>query len=187
MKIYTVILTALAALAITACSTTQPANQTPANTANTANTVNQTNQAIIETKPAGTALSPTETLKALNEASRKKDTAAIKNYLSQGTLELLEQRAKEENKTVDEILKEEDDSQAEQLPETGGEKIEGDKATVEVKNPDTGAYEPFPLVKENGMWKVALDVYLKELEKRFADEMNEMPENSSNKPKANKR
>lgn len=183
MRIYIVILTAFAALAITACSTTQPTNQTVTNAANAAN---QTNQAAQETKPAESALSPAETLKALNEASGKKDAAAIKSYLSQGTLDLLNQQAAEQKKTVDEILQEDDDSQFQALPETRNEKIEGDRATVEVKNPVTGEYEPFPLVKENGMWKAALDVYLEELEKKFTEKMMQQPENSSEKPKADK-
>ena len=184
MRVYTVILTALAVLAITGCSTTTPpANQTATNAVNTAN---QTNQAIVETKSAEPTLSPTETLRALNEASRKKDTAAMKGYFSRGTLDLFNELAEKQKKTVDEILKEDDGSPLDELPETRNEKIEGDRATVEVKNPATGKYDPFPLVKENGMWKVALDVYLEELEKRFADEVDQLPQNSSEKPKANK-
>src|SRR5215210_2530052 len=130
MKIYIVILTILSVLAISACSTTEPANQTP----NASNTTTQANQGTVETKPAGSALSPTETLKALKEASKQKDTTAIKSYLSQGTLDLLKKEAEKQKKTVDEILKEEDDSQFQELPETRSEVISGDTATVEVKN-----------------------------------------------------
>lgn len=183
MRIYTVILTTLAALAVMGCSTTPPANQTSTGAVNTAN---QTNQQAAETKSANASLSPTETLKALNEASTKKDVEAVKSYLSQRTLDLIKQRAEEENRTVDEILKEDNGSPAPQVPETRGEKIEGDRATVEVKNPMTGAYEPFPLVKENGTWKVALDVYLEQLEERFEEEMIDPSANSPEKPNANK-
>ena len=183
MRIYTVILTAFAALAITACSTTPPANQTPATGANTAN---QANQAVVETKPAQPSLSPTETLRAFDEASRKKDAEAVKSYLSKGTLDLLNKRAEEQQKTVDEILKSGDDSPLDELPEMRNEKIEGDMATVEVQNIITGEYDVFPLVKENGVWKVALDVLAREYEKDVSEEINELPENSSEKPKANK-
>lgn len=176
MKIYTIILSAFVAFTITACSTTEQANQTP----NTVNTTTQTNQGTVETKPAQTALSPTETLMALNEASKKKDAAAIKNYLSQGTLDLFKKEAEKQKKTVDELLKEEDDSQFQELPQTRNEVISGDTATVEVKNTVTGEYEPFPLVKENGAWKAAIDVYVKNLE---AEAEKESKESESNKQK----
>ena len=174
MKIYTLILSAFVAFTIPACSTTEPANRAPG----VANMTTQTNQVPVETKPAGTALSPTETLKALKEASKQKDTTAIKSYLSQGTLDLFKQEAEKQNKTVDEMLKEEDDSQIQELPETRNEVISGDTATVEVKNTVTGEYEPFPLVRENGVWKAAIDKYVKNLQ---AEAEKEFKENESNK------
>jgi Domain of unknown function (DUF4878) len=184
MRIYTVILTAFAALAMTACSTTPPANQTPSNAANAVNQTNQ--QTARETKPAESALSPTETLRAFDEASRKKDTAAIKSYISQGTLDLLNKRAEKEKRSVDELLKQGEALPPGEVPEMRNEKIEGDKATVELQNTFTGEYEVIPLVKEDGVWKVALDVLAKEYEKEMSEEMNEPPDNSSEKPKANK-
>lgn len=190
MRIYTIILTAFAALAVTACSTTQTVNQTTNQTQTEANRANQTNQAVVETKPTAAALSPKETLMALDEASRKRDVAAVKSYLSQGTLDLFNKEAEKQKKPLDEILRDEilneENLQDEEAPDLRNEKIEGDKATVEVKNTLTGEYDPFPLVKENGVWKVALDVYAKELEKKMLEEMNKSPQNSAEKPKANK-
>lgn len=174
MKIYTIILTVLAAFAVTACSRTEQANQT----LNAANTATQTNQAVVETKPAQPALSPTNTLKALNEASQKKDPAAIKNYLSNGTLALLEESAAEQNKPVDELLKEDEAAPFHELPKILGEKIEGEAATVEVENTMTKTAEKIPFVKENGVWKVAIDVYLKNLE---AEIEKESEKSNSNK------
>lgn len=119
---------------------------------------------------------PTETLKALNEASKKKDPAAIKKLLSKGTLVLLDNAAKSANTTSDELLKKEDGAPFQELPEIRGEKIEGDTATVTVKNDVTSEDENIPLVKEDGEWKVALDKYLDELKQRFTEEMNKMKE-----------
>ena len=65
--------------------------------------------------------SPTETLQALNEASKKKDIPAIKSMLSKGTLDLLEQSAKKQNKTVDEILLKDEGAPFQDLPETQNE------------------------------------------------------------------
>jgi len=146
---------------------------------------------------------PTETLKALNEASKKKDSAAIKKLLSKGTLVLLENAALAANTNSDELLKKEDGAPFQDLPEIRGEKIEGDTATVTVKNEVTSGDENIPLVKEDGEWKVALDKYLEDLKKRFDEEMNKtkdaeiLPSNSNseksvevpkeNNPAANKK
>ncbi|MET0752033.1 MAG: nuclear transport factor 2 family protein [Pyrinomonadaceae bacterium] len=134
---------------------------------------------------------PTETLKALNEASKKKDPAAIKKLLSKGTLVLLDNAALSANTTSDELLKKEDGAPFQELPEIRGEKIEGDTATVTVKNDVTSEDENIPLVKEDGEWKVALDKYLDELKQRFTEEMNKMKDaetpasNSNSNSKSN--
>lgn len=123
--------------------------------------------------------SPTETLQALSEASKKKDAEAVKSYLSKGTLELLDQSAKRQNKSVDELLKQENGAPFQELPEVKNEQITGDTATVEAKNNVTGEYQKIPLVKENGVWKVALDVFLKDMMKRMNEEMNNNSANVS--------
>lgn len=157
MKNYTIIFIAFTVFFVTACQTTEQANQT----SNAANAVNQTNQAIVETKPAEPALSPSDTLKALNEAGKKKDTAAVKSYFSQASLNLFEKEASDENKNIDDFLSE---REYDDLPEIQNEKIEGDTATVEIKDAETGAVEQIPFIKENGQWKVAFDLYLEKLE-----------------------
>jgi hypothetical protein len=148
----------------------QPANQTP----NMANTTTQTNQGTVETKPAQPALSPTETLKALNQASMKKDPPTIKSYLSRETLDLFEQVAQEQNATVDELLKRDKGAPFNQPLKIFGEKIEGQTAIVEVEDNVTKNVEKIPFVIENGQWKVAIDQYLENLEP-------EVEESESNK------
>nr|MBA2335647.1 hypothetical protein [Blastocatellia bacterium] len=81
-----------------------------------------------------------------------------------GTLALLETGAREQNKTVDDALREDDGGPFLTLPQIGAENIEGDKATLEVRNVDTGEFEKLPFVKEDGEWKVAIDVYLNNLD-----------------------
>ncbi len=80
MKIYQTITVMLCAFFVFGCSQMQPQPQTK---------------------------SPTEVLKTLNEASKSKDVAAIKNSVSKGTLNLLDESAKAQNTTVDELLKKE--------------------------------------------------------------------------------
>ncbi len=129
-----------------------------------------------------TERSPSDTLRALNEASKKKDTEAIKNLLSKGTLALLEKNAAREEISSDELLRRQwdDDAPFSELPEISGEKIEGDTATVEVKSETRTENEKIPLVKENGEWKVALDRYSEEVQKRMLEEMNREPNSESN-------
>lgn len=129
--------------------------------------------------------SPTETLKALNEASKKKDTAAIKSLLSKGTLDLLEKNAKKQSKTVDEILLKDDGAPFQELPETRNEVITGDTATIEVKNTVTNEFQKLPFVKEDGIWKVALDKFLEDVMKQMREEMNKIPANISIPDNAN--
>ena len=123
---------------------------------------------------AGKSRTPTETLKALNEASKKKDAEGIKKVLSKGTLKLLENAALAEKTTPDELLKKDNGAPMADLPEILGETIEGDTAYVEIKNDITKENEKMPLVKEDGEWKVALDKYLETMRQRFTEEMNKM-------------
>ena len=119
-------------------------------------------------------LSPTETMRASDDAAKRKDVEAIKKFVSKGTLEALDQSAKEQNTTVDELLKDFLDVPAQQLPEIRNEKITGDTATIEIKNNATNDWETMPFVKENGIWKVAYDKFEEAIRKRN-EEISEMP------------
>jgi hypothetical protein len=95
---------------------------------------------------------------------QKKDAAALKKTLSKGTLEMFEQFAKAQNppKTLDEALQtglasSTANADANKMPETRNEKIDGEKATLEVKNDKTGSWETVPFIKEEGDWKIAFD------------------------------
>ena len=78
----------------------------------------------------------------------------MKILLSDATIKMHEKEAKAQNTTVDEIIKRETllpDTQTEVLYKD--EKIEGDKATLQVKN-SYGSWETMPFVRENGEWKI---------------------------------
>ena len=158
MKIYKIAVLVLLALMIAACQ--QAADQT---------------------------LSPTETMRALNEASKKKDVEAIKKLISKGTLELLEESAKNQNSTVDELLRKDSGAPFQELPEMRNEKITGDTATVEIKNTADENWESMPFIKENGAWKIQLDVFLEDIMKKMNEEMKQVPVNppsAANEPNA---
>ncbi|MGI8883837.1 MAG: hypothetical protein ACR2IA_06295 [Pyrinomonadaceae bacterium] len=176
MKIISSISTAVLAITFAACASAPTANQVlssgnaPANEAANA----PTNNAAVA--PASDR-SPTETLIALNTASKAKDTAAIKNLVSSGSLKLIEESAKEQNKSVDELLAEDKGAPFEKLPEMRNEKIHGDAATIEIRNEVTKEFDEVPFVKENGEWKIALDLIVQDLERKATDAMKE-PKNN---------
>jgi hypothetical protein len=62
------------------------------------------------------------------------------------------------------------------MSEARNEKIEGEKALVDVQDATTEAYETLPLIKEDGEWKVALDIYMETLRQRLTDEMKKKPQ-----------
>ena len=78
----------------------------------------------------------------------------MKLLLSTETLKMHGQEAKAQNVTLDEIVKRETlFSQTQTLVEFRNEKIDGDKATLEVKN-SFGSWETVPFVMEEGNWKI---------------------------------
>ncbi len=151
MKIYKILIIALCAFFLAAC--------------NNAN--------------APSSRTPTETLQALSEAGKKKDTAGIKKLLSKGSLELLEKSAKTQNQTPDQLLTRENGAPFQNISEYGAETIQGETATVEVKTELTNEFERIPLVKENGEWKAALDKYAEDLMKRLNEQMKPVEHNSN--------
>jgi len=105
----------------------------------------------------GAALSPTQTVKAYHEAGNKKDIAGVKKHLSKGSMNMMEQGAKALGKTVDDAIKDQLAmvAQAGITPTYGKETITGDTATVEVTA--QGQTVSMPLIKEDGVWKLAID------------------------------
>ena len=101
-------------------------------------------------KPA----TPLETFKTYVKATKQKDTSAIKLLLSSSTIKMHEQEAKVQGTTVDEILKRETlVSEGQTTVEYRDEKIDGDKATLQVKT-SYGSWETVPFVIEDGVWKI---------------------------------
>ncbi len=125
------------------------------------------------------ANTPSDVLKQYVAASQKQDIAAMKNLLSKGSLELIEKSAKAQNSTTDELLRKESSVKIQNAPETRNEKIEGDAATVEVKNETNGEFDlKMPFVKENGAWKIARDKYIEEELRKANEEINKKLANS---------
>lgn len=100
------------------------------------------------------AATPLETFKTYTKAIKKKDADTMKLLLSDATIKMHEGEAKAMNSTLDEILGRDSLFNASQKSvEYRDEKIEGDKATLQVKN-SFGSWETVPFVREGGVWKI---------------------------------
>ncbi|CAN5364032.1 hypothetical protein BH10ACI2_BH10ACI2_06650 [soil metagenome] len=120
-----------------------------------------------EQKPA----TPTETFQTYAKAIKKKDITTMKLLLSNATIKMHEQEAKAQGTTVDDIVKRETlFTESQKKVEYRNEKIDGDKASLEVKN-SYDVWENLPFVREDGVWKID--------KKSFADQMiKDMDENN---------
>lgn len=104
---------------------------------------------------SATSMSPTEVFNAYYDAAIKKDFATAKQYLSKGTLDMMEVGAKAQGKSLDEALKDSPAVSQSDKPQLGAEQINGDTATVDMSG--QGQSVKMPFVKENGGWKIAMD------------------------------
>ena len=103
------------------------------------------------------ASTPTDALKAYFEAAKKKDIATAKKYLSSGTLKMMEDLAKAQGKTLDQMFNENAARETQMpTPEFSKEKVTGDTATVDMKVPNQPVVTA-QMVKEGGDWKLAVD------------------------------
>ena len=102
--------------------------------------------------------SPGATFQAFYESLKNKDVEAYKKTVSKNTLQVLERRAKDMDRSLDAYIKLDMEKPTRMLPgkmETRNEKIEGERATLEVKN-NEGGWNTVPFVKEDGQWKISL-------------------------------
>ena len=101
-------------------------------------------------KPA----TPLETLKTYTLAIKKKDTTTMKQLLSEGSLKMVEQEAKAQGVTPDEAVKRDTlFHEGQSTVEFRNEKIDGDKATIEMKD-SIGVWNTVYFVKEDDIWKI---------------------------------
>ena len=101
---------------------------------------------------------PKTVLTGFFDAMAKKDIAAARKLAtadSKGMFDLMEMGMKMEKNTMDDKTDEQFDKSKMEMSEA---KIEGDKATVNVKEKKSGESINFILKKEGGDWKVAMDM-----------------------------
>lgn len=122
---------------------------------------------------------PLETFQTYTKAIKAKDTTAMKLMLSSETIKMHEQEAKSQGTTVDEIVKRETlFNESQTRVEYRNEKIDGQTATLEVKN-SSNNWEIVPFIFENDQWKIDKKGYadrisheIEEESRRAEEEMN---------------
>ena len=138
--------------------------------------------------PDEKAATPLETFKTYIKAQKKKDTTTMKLLLTAETLKAHEQEAKAMGTTVDDIIKRESMiGESQTAVEFRNEKIDGERATLEVRN-SFGTWETIFFLLERGEWKIdkkgSADNLIREIEEenRKADErnqLNSLPDNTN--------
>jgi hypothetical protein len=106
---------------------------------------------------------PVETFKTYINAVKQKDTTKMKLLLSSESIKMHEQEAKSQNVTLDDIVKRETlFSEGQKVVEFRNEKIDGDVASLEVKN-SFGMWETIPFVREENKWRIDKKAYAERL------------------------
>jgi hypothetical protein len=106
---------------------------------------------------------PIETFKTYINAIKQKDTTRMKLLLSSESIKMHEQEAKAQNVPLDDIVKRETlFAEGQKVVEFRNEKIEGETATLEVKN-SFGAWETIPFVREENEWRIDKKGYAERL------------------------
>jgi Na+-translocating ferredoxin:NAD+ oxidoreductase RnfG subunit len=97
---------------------------------------------------------PLETLKAYTTAIKKKDTTTMKLLLSDSSIKMAKQEATAQNVNLDEIIKRETlFNESQTSVEFRNEKINGERATIEMKD-SSNLWNTVQFVREEGVWKI---------------------------------
>jgi hypothetical protein len=168
IRIATFTAIALATLTLLTGCSKNANNANGTNTTVTSNAGASPSPSVAQPSPTATtttttvsASTPTEAFNAYYEAIKRKDVAAFRTLFSKGTLGMLEERAKQQKTTLDEVIKEGMEEASKEVPAsvppTRNEKVDGDKATLEVNDEKKGKWETLNFVREGGQWKLTFD------------------------------
>jgi nitrogen fixation/metabolism regulation signal transduction histidine kinase len=99
-------------------------------------------------------VTPLDTLQTYTRAIKKNDVEMMKRLLSDASLKMAEQEAASQNVPLDDVIKRETlFNEMQTSLKYRNEKIEDDKATIEVEN-SFGSWDTVFFVKEDGVWKI---------------------------------
>lgn len=121
-------------------------------------------------------LGPVDTIRAFNYAVISKDAERIKGFLSEASIETVENNARKMQTTVDALLTATNDAPMPDEREMRNQVVTETCAVVEVMNTVLGSFDNFYLIKENGNWRVDLV----KIEKEVIKKTNEIPKKTQN-------
>lgn len=99
-------------------------------------------------------LTPLDTFKSYNNAVKRKDLTAMKLMLSQASLKMHDEEARARGVTLDDVMKTQSlIGEGQTVVAFKDQKIEGEKATIEVKN-ENDRWDTIHFVMEDGVWKI---------------------------------
>jgi hypothetical protein len=117
---------------------------------------------------------PIEAFKTYINAVKQKDTTRMKLLLSSESIKMHEQEARSQNLTLDDVVKRETlFSEGQKVVEFRNEKIDGERATLEVKN-SFGTWETVPFVREDNEWRIDKKAYADRLRQDVDQGVQEM-------------
>lgn len=96
---------------------------------------------------------PAAAMRAYYEAARKKDAVALKGLLSAEYLKELAKAPVPFERMMEPLFARVPPA----MPETRNEKVTNDRATLEVLDHERKRWELFHFVRENGVWKIAME------------------------------
>ena len=96
--------------------------------------------------------SPTATMNAYYDALKRKDVEAVKKVVSKDFLKMIESAGVSAERAFKPMM----DDLPVARPATRNEKIDGARATLEMRNEKKGSWETVAFVKEEGAWKIAV-------------------------------
>jgi ketosteroid isomerase-like protein len=144
--------------------------------AGSANTVSNLANVEIAAPPPD---SPAVAIKALAEASKSKDVAAIRQLFNRKSLQMVADQAKATGKTDDEtLLGQQIITLASGATEGRNQHVEGDTASVEVRASKTGAWQKIFFTREDGKWKVAMDKFMDEIMRQVLESTKSLEQKS---------
>lgn len=124
--------------------------------------------------------SPIDTFKTYVKALKAKDLTTVKLLLSNETMKMHEQEAKAQGVTVDDIVKRDTlVREGQTTVEFKNEKIDGDRATLEVKN-SFGSWDIIQFVREGGEWKIDKKGFVDNIMRDVEDKMRDLDTTISN-------
>lgn len=158
-------------LILSACGQEKPTGETSPKTEISSALLPPTDEQNKVSASKQTEISPSETYRRYYEAFKKGDIGKIKELSSRKTFASLEKMMKEQGSSIEEMVRHQNSliPADKQALAVRNEKIDGNRATFEISNPNNGLWVPVLLIVEDGIWKIGDAERFEEIEKNIEE------------------